>query len=264
MPNLDPLIGLFVVDPILGYSLLAALFLAAVSVTAGLTRLDLAALANPRPALACALCVAAAVLLRLLVYGDLSISPEQPSPPMAGIERFPLVLAALAYGPTPGLVVAALFASFGAQGALPAAREAVLGLELALVGWLAIYPSPREHRWAGPVNAVIAYALAWATAGLALKQWQFGNLDAATLLANHSAPWAGVLASAFLLVLVTPNGYRRLFPQSNIFLSDGDDSVVIGPLTAERSARRRELGRVDLPDVPLGRRRRRRSGQRSG
>jgi hypothetical protein len=264
MPNLDPLIGLFVGDPILGYSLLAALFLAAVSVTAGLARLDLAALGNPRPALACALCVAAAVGLRLLVYGDLATDPGEVAPPMAGIERFPLVLAALAYGPTPGLVVAALYASFGAQGALPAAREAVLALELALAGWLAIFPSPRENRWAGPLNAVIAYALAWITGGLAVTQWQFGYVDASSLLARNPASWSGVLASAFLLLMFTPRTYRLLFPQSNIFGGNGDERVVIEPLRAERRERNRELNEWSRPGASLGPRRKRTSPRPGG
>jgi hypothetical protein len=264
MPNLEPLIGLFVGDPILGYSLLAALFLAVVSVTAGLARLDLAALANPRPALACALCVAAAVLLRLLVYGDLTIAAGRAEPPLAGVERFPLLLAALAYGPTPGLVVAALYASFGSQGALPTAHQAVLGLELALAGWLAIYPSPRDHRWAGPVNGLIAYALAWTTAGLALAQWQSGDLSAANLLARHSGAWPGILASAVLLLAVSPSGYARFFPHSRIFEESVEERVVIEPLTDQRRERRREMGRLVLPEDSRGAGRRRRGRARGG
>ncbi|MEX2534210.1 MAG: hypothetical protein WD273_01305 [Trueperaceae bacterium] len=260
MPDLEPLVALFVDDPILGYSLLAALFLALVSVTAGLSRLDLAALGEPQPALMCALCVAAAVLLRFLIYGDLSVTPG-PQPLLAGLEHFPLVLAALAYGPTPGLVVAALYASFGAQGALPAAREGVLALELALVGWLAIYPSPREHRWAGPLNAVLAYALAWATAGLALSQWQFGALGPEGPLARHAGAWPGVLASAVVLLAVSPGAYRRFFPQSRIFDAVDDGRTVIEPLPDERTERRRtDLTHFDLPAEGLRRRRRRSDG----
>lgn len=263
MPNLDPLIGLFVTDPILGYSLLAAAFLLVVTVTAGLARLDLAALVEPRVALACALCVAAAVLLRLLVYGDLSDLQPRPEPLLAGVERFPLVLVALAYGPTAGLAVAALYASFGAQELLPAAREGVLALELALVGWLAIYPSPREFRWAGPVNALIAYALAWSTAGLALSQWQTGDFASASFLARQIDAWPGILASAVLLLMIKPAAYGRLFPHSRIWRLDDDGHVVIRPLSAKRIERDREL-----PDPPSpqnlapeagGRRSRRRS-----
>ncbi|HEX7004775.1 MAG TPA: hypothetical protein VF168_11385 [Trueperaceae bacterium] len=260
MPDLQPLVSLFVGDPILGYSLLAALFLALVSVTAGLARLDLAALGNPRPALVCALCVAASVLLRLLIYGDLQEAPAGETPLMAGLEHFPLVLAALAYGPTPGLVVAALYANFGAQGELPLARQGVLALELALVGWLAIYPSPREHRWAGPVDAILGYTLAWATAGLALAQWQYGGLGIEALLAQHTGTWPGVLASAFLLLLIRPGVYRWLFPQSRIYETAEEAPVVIEPISDDRGERSRtDLTQFDLPPADRGRRRRRRS-----
>lgn len=261
MPDLEPLVSLFVENPILGYSLLAALFLALVSVTAGLARLDLAALGNPRPALICALCVAAAVLLRLLIYGDLRELPSGSMPLMAGLEHFPLVLAALAYGPTPGLVVAALYANFGAQGDLPLARQGVLALELALVGWLAIYPSPREHRWAGPVNAVLGYTLAWATAGLALTQWRFGGLGMEALLEQHVGAWPGVLSSALLLLLVPPAAYRRLFPQSQIFEEAVEAPVVIEPIHDDRGERiRTDLTQFELPPAEEGRRRRRGRG----
>ena len=257
MPDLQPLVSLFTENPILGYSLLAALFLALVSVTAGLARLDLAALGNPRPALICALCVAAAVGLRLLIYGDLQELPSEGKPLLAGLEHFPLVLAALAYGPTPGLVVAALYANFGAQGELPLARQGVLALELTLVGWLAIFPSPREHRWAGPLNAVLGYSLAWATAGLALAQWQFGALGVDVLLESHTGAWPGVLAAAFLLLLVHPRAYERFFPQSRIHETMEDAPVVIQPIPDDRADRvRTDLTQFDLPPPEIGRRRR--------
>lgn len=258
MPDLQPLVSLFVEDPILGYSLLAALFLALVSITAGLARLDLAALGNPRPALMCALCVAAAVLLRLLIYGDLQESPVDAAPMMAGLEHLPLLLAALAYGPTPGLVVAALYANFGAQGELPLARQGVLALELTLVGWLAIYPSPREHRWAGPLNVILGHTLAWATAGLALAQWQFGGLGTRALLEQHSGNWTGVIASALLLLLIRPAAYRWLFPQSRIYETAEESPVVIEPITDDRGERiRTDLTQFDLPPAKSARRRRR-------
>ena len=261
MPDLQPLVSLFTENPILGYSLLAALFLALVSVTAGLARLDLAALGNPRPALMCALCVAAAVLLRLLIYGDLQEAPMQGAPLLAGLEHLPLLLAALAYGPTPGLVVAALYANFGAQGELPLARQGVLALELALVGWLAIYPSPREHRWAGPLNAILGYTLAWATAGLALAQWQFGGMGLEALLQQHTGTWPGVLAAAFLLLLIQPRAYGWLFPQSRIYLTPEEAPVVIEPITDDRGERiRTDLTQFDLPPARSVRRRRRSRG----
>ena len=260
MPDLQPLVSLFTDDPILGYSLLAALFLVLVSVTAGLARLDLAALGNPRPALMCALCVASAVLFRFLIYGDLQDVAVETAPMLAGLERFPLVLAALAYGPTPGLVVAALYATFGAQGELPLARQGVLALELALVGWLAIYPSPREHRWAGSVNALLGYTLAWATAGLAVTQWQHGNLGVEALFAQNTGAWTGVLASSFLLLLIRPGAYRWLFPQSRIFETAEEAPVVIEPIPDDRGERvRTDLTHFELPPATTSRRRRRSS-----
>lgn len=267
MPDLEPLIGLLMGDPILAYSLLAGLFLAVVSLTAGLARLDVWTLAQPRAALACTLAVALAVLLRFLVYGDLLPVPDHAIPPLAGVERFPLVLAALAYGPTPGLAVAVLYSSFGWHDTHSVRQGAVLGLELVLAGWLAIYPSPREHRWAGPLNALIAYALAWATAGLALAQWQSGNLPAANLLESHAGEWLGVSASALLLLLVTPRAYRRLFPHSRIWETvqdgaGGDGRVVIEPLTHGRRPRSRDLPPPALPGITKRRRRRRDSGPR--
>lgn len=249
MPDLEPLRDFFAADPVLAYSLVAALFLLIVSVTAGLARLDLAALANPRAALVCALCVAGAVVLRLLLYGG-QPSLGQDAPLLAGIERFPLVLAALAYGPVPGVIVAMLYASFGTQGNVPAAREAVLALELSLVGWLAIYPSPREHRWAGPVNSLLAFGLAWISAGLAFNQWQGGDITAANLIEQNAAPWLGVVASAGLLALIGPGAYRGLFPHSRISLVESEDQgVLITPLRRKRGKRDRSLRETQLPGL---------------
>lgn len=247
--DLQPLRDFFAADPVLAYSLVAALFLLIVSLTAGLARLDLAALANPRAALICAVCVAAAVALRLLLYGG-QPAVGQDAPMLAGLERFPLVLAALAYGPVPGVIVAMLYASFGAQGNVPAAREAVLALELSLVGWLAIYPSPREHRWAGPVNSLIAFGLAWISAGLAFSQWQGGDVTAANLLERNAAPWVGILGSAAILGLFGPGAYRRLFPHSRITLFESEEEgVLIAPLRRRREKRDRRLRETQLPGI---------------
>ena len=135
---------------------------------------------------------------------------------LPGLARFPLYLVTLAYGPSIGVVTAALFAGFEASSLLPGWPEAILALELAVLGWLAIYPSPRQHRLAGPFNALLAFALAWGTGGLALLEARAGDVTAAGLwqLVRNDVP--GVVASAVLLALIPPSAYRTLFPASRI------------------------------------------------
>lgn len=151
--------------------------------------------------------------------GEAARAPDQAIPwsrILAGLSRFPLYLIALAYGPTVGLVAAALFAGFEASSLLPGWPEAILALELAVLGWLAIYPSPRQHRLAGPFNALLAYALAWGTAGLALLEARSGEVTAAGVWQQHQGTAIGVAAAALLLALVPPHLYRKAFPGSRI------------------------------------------------
>lgn len=214
---LAPLRDALAQDPVFAYCLLAAALLAAVSLGTGLARGDVAALLRPGVLLR----LLAAVVLAFGLWLGGSALQQQLAPsaaPLAlgSLDRLPLYLLALAYGPGVGVVAGALFAGLQAGGGVPGWDAAMLVLELAVLGWLAIYPSPRSHRWAGPFDAVLAYALAWGTAGLALLEARRGSVTPAGLWAQHQHLAFGVALGALLLTLVPPAAYRRAFPGSRI------------------------------------------------
>lgn len=199
-------------DPLLLYSLAAAALLASVSLVSGLGRMDLAVLWRPRQLLLLCGAVAAAFLL--------VVAAENAEPglngALVGVARFPLYLMALAYGPSVGLLAGVLFAAATASGPLPGWSEAILGLELLVLGWLAIYPSPRTARWAGPFDAVVAYVLTAGTAGLAFLAWRDGGAGFLAVLSEQRALLPGLLIAWALLALVGPETYRRRLPHSRI------------------------------------------------
>src|SRR5690606_18378845 len=199
-------------DPLLLYSLAAALLLAAVSLVSGLGRLDLAVLWRPRLLLLFGAAVAAAFVLVVVAEGA---GPTLHGV-LVGAARFPLYLMALAYGPTVGLLAGVLFAAATAAGPLPGWSEAILGLELLVLGWLAIYPSPRAARWSGPVDALVAHLLAAGTAGVAFLTWRDGGATLAASVAEQRALAPGLFVAWVLLALVGPAAYRRAFPHSRI------------------------------------------------
>lgn len=204
-------------DPVLLYSTGAAALLLVVSLASGLARRDFLALTRPRTLLRVLGAVAAAFLL---TAADAYWGPELPERVAAltpGLHRLPLYVVALAYGPGTGLLVGVLFAGFHAGGGVPGWPEAVLTLELAVLGWLAIYPSPRDTRLAGPLDALLAYALAWGTAGVALLAARHGQATWQLVLAEHGVLLPGVVASALLLVLVGPRAYAVAFPGSRVY-----------------------------------------------
>lgn len=204
-------------DPVLLYSLAAAVLLATVSLTSGLARADVLALLNPRILVRVLGAVALAFVLRALA--EAWQGEEAPALVVAllpGLHRFPLYLVALAYGPTSGLLSGALFAAFASSTLLPGAPEAVLGLELLVLGWLAIYPSPRATRWAGPLNAALAYLLAWGTAGIALLAFAGATITFGSVVAEHRQLLPGLGVALVLLTLVGPGAYRHAFPRSRI------------------------------------------------
>jgi thiamine transporter ThiT len=208
-------------DPILTYGILAALFLLIVSLGSGLAHLDIVSLGKPQVLIHIAVAVSLAFLLRLL-SDRLGTLPLQLSSPysfpfsLTDLSRFPLYLTALAYGPSAGLFSAGLVAAYHTDTPFPGWNEAILGLELALVGWLSIFPSPRQARWAGPLNVLLAYILAWSTAGLALLQFASGNVTVLSLWQQHQQVLGGVMISALLLYLLGPRWYRRRFPHSRL------------------------------------------------
>ncbi len=201
-------------DPLLVYSLAAAALLAFVSLVSGLGRLDLAALL--RPLVLLRLCAAVGVAFALVATSELLLTDPGQRGLLQGAARFPLYLMALAYGPTVGLAAGALFAAATAVGPFPGWREAILCLELVVLGWLAIYPSPRSARWAGPLGAALAHLFAAGTAGVAFLAWRDGDVTLAALLAEQRAELPGLLVAWLLLALASPRLYATAFPGSRI------------------------------------------------
>lgn len=216
MPSqLEPLLASAARDPVLAYSLAAALLLAAVSLFGGLSRLDWLALTNPRASLR----VLGLVALSFVIAAAAEVfaaSGTAAQGTILGLSRFPIYLAALAYGPTVGLLAGVLHAAFASTTPLPGLSELVLMLELTVLGWLAIFPSPRTARLAGPLDALLAYALAWGTGGIALAAASGTTIEVTTVLAQHWAKLAGIALTAALLASIGPGVYRRAFPGSRI------------------------------------------------
>lgn len=201
-------------DPRIVYSLAAAALLALVSLVSGLGRLDAAVLLRPGTLLRFCAGVLLAATLTLLAQawfsGALAVGLA------AGLALVPLYLLALAYGPTVGLLAGALFAAATAAGRYPGWPEAILALELTVLGWLAISPSPRRTRWAGPVGAALAHALTLGTAGVAYAVWRGGQVNLAGLLAEQAPVLPGLVAAWALLALFGPGFYERRLPASRI------------------------------------------------
>lgn len=202
-------------DPLAAYPALAALLLASVAIASGLMRGDVLALARPVPAAWVAASIA-------LVWGMASVAQTLPAPwsePLAAAAVAPLALVAVAYGPTPALVALALV--FAWTGAPPypsanvgAAGPVLLSLELALLGWLAIAPSPRRHRIVAGVYLLVAHALTWSTAGLAWIVASHGDLTFAAVGDVHGLRFGAMAGVALLLALLPPALWRGAFPAS--------------------------------------------------
>lgn len=227
MPDLEAVLELLASDPVLGYSLLTAILLASISLGSGWARLDFLGALRPTALLHITLAVLIAIGLLILsqslrvqladstsaLLAGLAVGDYWP---LTGLSRFPLYVIALAYGPSAGLIAAALFAAFGAQAAAPSWPELVLGLELAILGWFALYPSAFLHRWAGPANAAAAYLLAWCTGGVAFLQGTLGEVTWAAFWEVQRPLLAGVGATALLLATLGPQTYRSWFRLSRI------------------------------------------------
>lgn len=225
-------------DPLRAYTLAAAALLGGVAVGTGLLRGELRLLGRAHVWVVAALAALAA--LGLAVAGD-AVAAALPGEtwPLEGVRRLPLYVVALGYGPLLGVVAAALFLPVEAVRAPIAAGEAILLLEAAVVGWLALAPSPRQHRLVAPIAVVLGWGLAWLTAGSALLAAAPAPFDVAALGAALAATAPGVGTSALLLGLPSAATWRRAFPDAR-----GDDGARrIPPLV-------RPPPRRALPDEP--------------
>ena len=184
-------------DPLLVYSLAAAALLAFVSLVSAVGRLDFAALLRPRALVA--LCCAVLLAFAGVALAELALTDPELEGLALGAARFPLYVVALAFGPTVGLAAGALFAAATAVGPFPGWSEAILCLELLVLGWLAIYPSPRAVRWAGPLDALLAHVFTAGTAGVAFLAWRDGSVSLAALLAGRKTQIKGVLRDQSLI-----------------------------------------------------------------
>lgn len=221
-------------DPVLGYSLLASLLLAAVSLSSGLARLDFVVLAKASVLLKLALLVGLAAALRHL--GE-TADNQLWQGAITGAWHLPLYLLALGYGPSVGLAAAGLMAVIAAPSGW---GEALLALQLLILGWLAIYPSPRHYRWAGPLNVALAYGLTWITGGVALTYATTGAVQLGAF--TEQQPMIGLALTMVALLWFGPGFYRAFFAASRLV-----------PPVAVRSRTRHPTAVV--PPPPLTRRR---------
>ena len=226
VPEQTGILERMAIDPALGYMVFATAFLAGVAVLAGLIRRDVLALREPLVAAKLVVAVLAAVLLAHVTqtsvdaFGWHELTWGRPD----GLFRLPLYVFALAYGPTPGVVAALGYLGVDALGWTPEGGGPVLPVELAVLGWLAIFPSPFRHRWAGPVDALAAYVLAWGTTGLTLLAVR-DDLSIAGITNQHAGMAAGAAVAALALASLGPATYRRLFPESRVHTGREDGAV---------------------------------------
>ncbi|MBS3934374.1 MAG: hypothetical protein KGZ35_08450 [Truepera sp.] len=197
-------------DPVLGYSLLASLLLAAVSLSSGLARLDFVVLAKASVLLRMAFLVGLAAALRHL--GETADNLLWQGA-ITGAWHLPLYLLALGYGPSVGLAAAGLMAVI----AVPSGwGEALLAHQLLILGWLAIYPSPRHYRWAGPLNVALAYGLTWITGGVAMTYVTTGAVQLSFFWTGQQVELIGLALAMAALLLFGPNFYQSFFAASRL------------------------------------------------
>ncbi len=251
-------------DPFFVYTLVAAVFLLLVSLITGWLRLDFLVLFQPRVLFHVALAVILAIVLSLLsqiLPAPFTANAATDDPSMSlsvlrGLSRLPLYIVALAYGPTAGLLAAGLFAAFATTSGTLSWAEAVLLLELTVLGWFAIAPSPYKFRWAGPLNVLLAYGLTWATGGSAFLQHSTGRaMWLSTHWSYHQSLLLGVALSVVLLLFLGPKRYQTFFAGSRI----APPIIPLEPkalpktiqLQAELLERERQRRRVKLTEFPL-------------
>ncbi|HET9027581.1 MAG TPA: hypothetical protein VFN07_08665 [Trueperaceae bacterium] len=204
-------------DPILFYSACATVLLGLFALGTGLARGDFLVLTRPRSVLRVLGAVISGFLLLLLADNLVpATAPAWVIGSAAATSRVPLYVIALAFGPSVGLLAGALFAAATAGGVFPGMTETLFTFELIVLGWLAIYPSPRVARWAGPFDVIMAHVLTWGTAGILWLTYQEGGVSVGSLL-SASAQWpAELLVAAGITYLVAPRWYAVAFPHSRV------------------------------------------------
>jgi len=237
-------------DPLVRYALLGAAVLAVASLLGGWSRGDVRALMRPATWIALATAVVAGVALT--AAGDRIGATLAIGWPLEGLRRLPLYLLALGYGPTVGALSGLAFAAVEARQWPLHGADALLALELAAVGWIAIAPSPRRHRLAAPLAVLVGWSLATATLGLAAWAAAGGPATLSALLATDGAVAIGVLSSALLTAALPPRWWRRAAPGAvaGIVGARTDDGVRwLRPLRrrAKLRARDRALTPVRMP-----------------
>jgi len=233
-------------DPLLAYSVAAALVLLTAAFAAGINRLDFIAVFHPHGLLAVVSAVLTSLVLMVFIawleqstaqlpWLWLEALPES-SFPLVGAWRLPLYIVALAYGPSAGLASGALITAFSASTGLPSWPEGLLTFELVIVGWLAIAPNPRNHPWAGTFNILLAHLLTLITMGLALLRWQQRPLTLLAMWQLSGEISGGVLLSALIAAYITPIFYARVFARSHIATRpEHTPRMPLPPLTAASS-----------------------------
>jgi hypothetical protein len=210
------LLDALLADPLALYPALAALLLAAVGIASGLLRGDVLALARPAPVAWVLFSVVVSFAVQRLADAPSLAGSGGLAPALATLAFAPLVLVALAYGPTPALVGLALTAAWvglpAPAGAIPGAHGWLAALQLVVIGWLAIAPSPRSWRFVGGAYLLFAHALTWATAGLASVALTQGPPTLRDLATGHARVGWELLALAAALALIAPSAWRALFP----------------------------------------------------
>jgi hypothetical protein len=245
------LLAALLADPLALYPAMAALLLASVSLASGLMRGDATSLARPVPVAWLLATLTATALAAAAVAASDGVRAEL----LIGLGRLPLYLFALAYGPVPAMVAAALAGAYLPRLVAVPWEPYHLGLELVVIGWLALWPSPRRSRWVGGLYCVSGYVLAAATVGIATIALTGVHVDLSVLLVHHGLVPLGVLVAALVLAPVPPRTFDMLFRGAGI--APRDDLLSAAARTATAEPARAERSRPSWPEVvvpePYGR-----------
>ncbi len=220
MPLFDDIKAFILADFVLTITLALSVFLAIISLFSGWRRKDFMVFAKPRAFTTIGLGILFSLILRFLersTFANFSLDFLPINNIFLGISHLPLIILAIAYGPSVALFSTALFIAVTTQNYDFNWLDAVLMLELVVLGWWAIYPSSFQKRWAGPINLIITYILVWGTAGTAYFHSQGLDVrDWRTHFNYHQNYIFSLLISVIFLLLIGPKVFSKLFPDSRI------------------------------------------------